>query len=261
MRILFLGDIVGRPGRDAVVAGLFRLRRECGADVVLANGENASGGLGITVKAASQLLSCGVDVITSGNHIFKHREIQTYFDGTDRLLRPANYPPGAPGTGLGVYRPDGTPPYAVINLLGRTYMDSLDCPFRTADALIGRIPGDVAVRVLDFHAEATSEKKAMAYYLDGRVSALCGTHTHVQTSDAQILPHGMAYITDLGMSGPIRSAIGMDPQAVIRRYLTGMPQRFVLSKGPVELQGAVIDIDAQTGKAVQIQAWRQACQE
>ncbi len=261
MRILFLGDIVGRPGREAVIAGLFRLRREFEVDVVLANGENASGGLGITVKAASQLLSCGVDVITTGNHVFKHREIQTYFETTDRLLRPANYPAGAPGAGLGVYGIEGRPPFAVLNLLGRTYMDNLDCPFRTADALIGLIPGDVPVRLLDFHAEATSEKKAMAYYLDGRISALCGTHTHVQTNDAQILPQGMAYITDLGMSGPVKSAIGMDPQAVIRRYVTGMPQRFVLSRGPVELQGAVIDVDAQTGKAVQIQAWRHASQE
>lgn len=260
MRILFLGDIVGRPGREAVIADLYRLRRELEVDVVLANGENASGGIGITVKAASQLLSCGVDVITSGNHVFKHREILTFFETTDRLLRPANYPAGAPGSGLGIYGIDGKPPFAVINLLGRTYMDNLDCPFQAADALIGRIPGDVPVRLVDFHAEATSEKKAMAYYLDGRVSALCGTHTHVQTSDAQILPHGMAYLTDLGMSGPVRSAIGMDPQAVIRRYVTGMPQRFVLSKGPVELQGAVLDIDAQTGKAVQIQGWRHACQ-
>jgi len=260
MRILFLGDIVGRPGREAVIAGLYRLRRDLEADIVLANGENASGGLGITVKAASQLLSSGVDVITSGNHIFKHREIQSYFETTDRLLRPGNYPVGAPGVGLGVYGIEGKPPFAVINLLGRTYMDNLDCPFQTADALLARVPGDVPVRLVDFHAEATSEKKALAYYLDGRVSALCGTHTHVQTSDAQILPQGMAYITDLGMSGPIRSAIGMDPQAVIRRYMTGMPQRFVLSKGPVELQGALLDIDAQTGKAVQIQGWRHACQ-
>ncbi|QLA18759.1 TIGR00282 family metallophosphoesterase [Desulfolutivibrio sulfoxidireducens] len=260
MRILCLGDIVGRPGRDAVIAGLFRLRRELEIDVVVANGENASGGLGITVKAASQLLSCGVDVITSGNHVFKHREILPFFETTDRLLRPGNYPPGTPGGGLGVYRLEGTPPFAVMNLLGRTYMDNLDCPFRVADEIIGRIPGDVAVRLLDLHAEATSEKKAMAYYLDGRISALCGTHTHVQTNDAQILPYGTAYITDMGMSGCVHSAIGMDPQAVIRRYVTGMPQRFVLARGPVELQGVLLDIDAGTGKTVHIQTWRHACQ-
>ncbi|MFZ5812386.1 MAG: TIGR00282 family metallophosphoesterase [Thermodesulfobacteriota bacterium] len=260
MRILCLGDIVGRPGRDAVIAGLFRLRRELDVDVVIANGENASGGLGITVKAASQLLSGGVDILTSGNHVFRHREIQAFFETSDRLLRPANYPAGTPGAGMGVYRFEDKPPVAVMNLLGRTYMDSLDCPFRVADEVIGRIPGDVTVRILDFHAEATSEKKAMAYYLDGRISALCGTHTHVQTSDAHILPHGMGYITDLGMSGPVRSAIGMDPQAVIRRFVTGMPQRFVLSKGPVELQGVLLDIDAGTGKTVHIQGWRHACQ-
>ncbi len=260
MRILFLGDIVGRPGRDAVLAGLFRLRRELGIDMVIANGENASGGLGITIKAASQLLAGGVDVLTSGNHVFKHREIQAYLETTDRLLRPANYPAGAPGAGLGIYRFEDRPPVAVMNLLGRTYMDDLDCPFRAADEILGRIPGDVAVRLLDFHAEATSEKKAMAYHLDGRITALCGTHTHVRTSDAQILPHGTAYITDLGMSGCVHSAIGMDPQAVIRRFVTGMPQRFVLAKGPVELQGALLDVDAGTGKAVQIQGWRHACQ-
>jgi metallophosphoesterase (TIGR00282 family) len=261
MRILCLGDIVGRPGRDAVIACLFRLRRELEVDVVVANGENASGGIGITVKAASQLLACGVDVLTSGNHIFKHREIQPYLETTDRLLRPANYPSGAPGVGLGIYRLEGKPPFAVMNLLGRTFMDSLDCPFRAADEILDRIPGGVAVRILDFHAEATSEKKALAYHLDGRVSALCGTHTHVQTSDSQILPHGTAYITDLGMSGAAYSALGMDPQAIIRRYRTGMPQRFVLSKGPVELQGGLLDIAAGTGKTVHRQGWRHACPE
>ncbi len=260
MRILFLGDIVGRPGRRAIFGRLASLRRELGADICLANAENASGGIGLTLKHARSLLDAGLNALTSGNHIFRHRDILSFFENSDRLLRPGNYPEGAPGTGLGVYRPKDAPPFALINLLGRTYMDAVDCPFQCADALLSQVPGDVPVKIVDFHAEATSEKKAMGYYLDGRVSAVFGTHTHVQTSDAQILPKGAAYLTDLGMTGPDRSAIGMDEQAVIRRFITALPQRFSVSAGPASLQGATLDVDADTGKALQIDIWRVACE-
>lgn len=262
MRLLILGDVVGRPGREALAGRLPRLRRELGADAVIANAENASGGIGLTAKAAREILMAGVDVMTSGNHIFRHKEILPFFETSDRLLRPANYPDGAPGAGLCVYRPDDGPPYAVLNLLGRTYMEPvLDCPFRAADALLGQIPVDVTIRVVDFHAEATSEKKALAFFLDGRVSVVVGTHTHVQTADAQILPHGTAYLTDLGMCGPTLSALGMDPAGVVRRFVTGMPHRFTVAKTPSALRGAIADIDSTTGKAVQIKAWRHDCRE
>ncbi len=259
MRILFLGDIVGRPGRAAVFERLRQVRRDLDIDLVVANGENASGGIGITAKAARQLLESGIDVMTGGNHIFRHRDIIPFFEDTERLLRPANYPEGAPGAGWRVFRPAGKPPYAVINLLGRMFMEAVDCPFHAVDAILAKLPEDVRVRLVDFHAEATSEKKALAYFLDGRVSAVCGTHTHVQTNDAQILPHGTAAITDAGMTGPVASAIGMDPENIIARYMTAMPHRFVVAKAAPELQGALLDIDASTGKAVHIAAWRLAC--
>jgi 2',3'-cyclic-nucleotide 2'-phosphodiesterase len=257
MRILFLGDIVGRPGRSIIFDRLRQIRRDLELDLVIANGENASGGIGLTAKAARQLLESGIDVLTGGNHIFRHRDILPFFETTDRLLRPANYPEGAPGVGFRVYRPTGKEPFAVINLLGRLFMEAVDSPFQAAEAIWADLPPDVPVRLVDFHAEATSEKKAMAYFLDGRVSAVLGTHTHVQTNDAQILPGGTAFLTDCGMTGPVASAIGMDPAEVIVRFVTAMPKRYVVSKSAPELQGALLDIDAATGKAVNISAWRQ----
>ena len=258
MRILFLGDIVGRPGRSILFERLRQIRRDLELDLVVANGENASGGIGLAAKAARQLLEAGIDVLTGGNHIFRHRDILPFFETTDRLLRPANYPEGAPGAGCRIYRPAGREPYAVLNILGRLFMEPVDCPFRTVDTLLAGLPSDVTVRLVDFHAEATSEKKAMAYFLDGRVSALLGTHTHVQTNDAQILQKGTAYLTDCGMTGPVASAIGMDPEEVVARFVTALPRRFTVSKSPPEMQGALLDIDAATGKAVNISAWRQA---
>lgn len=258
MRMVILGDIVGRPGRRAVLDGLRHVRRSTGADLVLANAENATDGVGLNARHARRLLDGGLDVLTSGNHIFRRPDIAPVLDHSDRLLRPANYPPGAPGRGCGVYRPPNLPPFAVINALGRTYMEPLDCPFRTVDALLEGLPEDVSIVVVDFHAEATSEKKALGFYLDGRISALCGTHTHVQTNDAQILPGGTAYITDLGMCGPQRSSLGMEPDPVIRRYLTGLYQRFAVARTEPSLQGAVLDVDDDTGKALQITAWRWA---
>lgn len=256
MNILFLGDIVGRPGRKALADSLKSLRASLGLDLVLANAENASGGIGLNARAARELLSLPLDVLTSGNHIWKHKDIFGFFNESDRLLRPANYPAGAPGAGLAVFKAaDGTP-YAVLNLLGRTYMEAADCPFQTADSLLATLPGDLRVRLVDFHAEATSEKKAMGLFLDGRVSAVLGTHTHVQTNDPRVLPRGTAYLTDLGMCGPVDSIIGMEPQAIVSRFLSRLPVRFEVARGPVRLEGALCEIDAATGRAVSIRPWQ-----
>lgn len=256
MRILFLGDIVGRPGRKAVTEALPRLRRQLGLDLALANAENASGGLGVNAKAARELLSAGFDMLTSGNHIWRYKDIYNFLIENPRLLRPANYPEGAPGNGLGLYESPGGEPYAVINLMGRTYMEAVDCPFQTAQSLLDTIPGDVRVRLVDFHAEATSEKRAMGYFLDGRVSAVLGTHTHVQTADAQVLPRGTAYMTDLGMCGPAHSVLGMDATIIVNRFLNRLPARFEVAKNPASLAGALIDIDPKTGQALAVSPWK-----
>ncbi len=254
--ILFLGDIVGRPGRKAVSDSLSHLRQTLALDIVVANAENAAGGIGLTTKAAKELLACHIDVLTSGNHIWKHRDIINFIAESERLLRPANYPVGVPGSGLGVYDATDGSRYAVLNLLGRTYMEAVDCPFQTAEALLATLPGDVRVRLVDFHAEATSEKRAMGYFLDGRVSAVLGTHTHVQTNDAQLLPKGTAYITDLGMCGPWNSVLGMDHQGIVSRFLNLMPVRFEVAKNPARLHGALLTIDPATGRAVTICPWQ-----
>ena len=258
MRLLFLGDVFGRPGRTVLTQRMPGLRRDLGLDRVVANAENASGGLGLTAKAARQLLESGLDVLTGGNHTFRCADLGPMLDSSERLLRPANYPAGAPGRGWRVFRPRDAAPYAVINLLGRTFMAAVDCPFAAAEGILGQLPADVPVRLVDFHAEATSEKKAMGYFLDGRVSAVLGTHTHVQTADAQLLPQGTAYMTDLGMTGPAASALGMDPEEVVARFRTGLPRRFMVSKAAPEMQGALIDIDASAGKVVTIAPWRLA---
>ena len=256
MNILFLGDIVGRPGRKALADSLRGLRQSLGLDAVLANAENASGGIGINAKAAKELLSLPLEALTSGNHIWKHKDIFAFFNETERLLRPANYPAGAPGSGLGVFEGKDGSPFAVLNLMGRTYMEAADCPFQTADTLLATLPGNVKVRIVDFHAEATSEKKAMGYFLDGRVSAVFGTHTHVQTNDPRILPKGTAYLTDLGMCGPLDSIIGMESQTIVNRFLTRLPVRFDVAKGSARLEGAFCEIDAATGRAVSIRPWQ-----
>ena len=256
MNILFLGDIVGRPGRKAVCESLYRLRQTLGLDLVMANAENASGGIGLTAKAAKELLAAKPDVLTSGNHIWKHKDIFAFFAETGRLLRPANYPAGAPGSGLGVYETMAGERYAVVNLMGRTYMEAADCPFATADALLAGLPEDVRVRIVDFHAEATSEKRAMGFHLDGRVTAVVGTHTHVQTNDAQLMPHGTAYITDLGMCGPACSILGMEPAGIVGRFVNRLPVRFEVAKGPARLEGALIAVDGDTGRAVSIRPWK-----
>jgi len=253
MRILFLADIVGKTARKEVIAHLGDLRRRLQLDWVVANGENVSGGIGLTPKNALQLHQAGVDVLTSGNHIWKHKEIIEFLEQTDWLLRPANYPPDTPGRGSGMYESGGQS-LAVINLQGRTFMEALDCPFRCADEILARLPKHTPVLV-DFHAEATSEKKAMLFYLAGRVSALIGTHTHVQTADAQILDGHTGYISDAGMCGPVRSIIGMDPETVVSRFVNKLPQRFIPAEGDTMLQGLVLDLDPASGRAEQVQGW------
>jgi len=259
MRILFLGDIVGRPGRTAVKKHLASIRADVGADLILANAENASGGLGLSAEGAKELLNAGLDVLTSGNHIWKFKDMPSYMGRESRLIRPANYPPGLPGQGMFVLRKEGLPPVAVLNLLGRTFMPPVDCPFRVADALLTQLDTeapDVKIRLVDFHAEATSEKAALGWHLDGRVSAVLGTHTHVQTADARLLKQGTAFITDLGMSGPIDSCLGMNVAPILRKFLTAAPERFEVADGPVALCGALLDIDDTSGQAQSIAAWR-----
>jgi metallophosphoesterase (TIGR00282 family) len=250
-----IGDIIGRPGRHAVERELPGLRDERGIDFVTANGENVAGGMGLTSSTADALLGAGVDVITSGNHIWDKREIYPYLESNERVLRPLNYGTAdVPGRGWGTYQAlDGTD-IAVVNLIGRTYMQPLDNPFTEADRLLGEGSEPLPpVRLVDFHCEITSEKNAMGIYLDGRVSAVMGTHTHTVTGDERILPKGTAYQSDLGMTGPIWSVIGFDPATVLPRFLTGLPTRFEVGSGPVVLNATQIDIDPATGRALAIE--------
>lgn len=247
MRILFFGDIVGKPGRLILRKRLPSLREEHQADLVIANGENASGGIGLSGDTMRELFGAGIDILTSGNHIWKHKEMYNLLNNEPRLIRPANYPHGAPGNGLVIHElPDGRK-IAVMNLLGRTFMDDIDCPFSKADTLLAAIPDDVTVRIIDFHAEATSEKKALSFYVDGKVSAVIGTHTHVQTADAMILQKGTGYITDAGMCGVEESCLGMDPKVIIDRFMTGLPQRFKIAKGTAHINGLFMDVNEETG--------------
>lgn len=251
IRILFIGDIFGQPGRRIVKEALPRLVEDYHPDLVLANGENAAAGFGITPPLVEELLDLGIAVLTSGNHIWDKKEIIPYLaerkDG--RLLRPANFPALAPGHGLYIGRTSAGLGFAVLNLQGRVFMPSIDCPFQTVDALLDRVPPEVKIRVVDMHAEATSEKLAMGWYLDGRATAVVGTHTHVPTADETLLPQGTAYITDLGMTGPYNSIIGVEKQAVIRKLLNQMPTRFEVARGDVRLCGVLIDADPETGRA------------
>jgi len=245
MKILFIGDIVGAPGRRAVEELLDRVVDRHAIDLVVANCENAAGGIGVTPQIADQLFALRIDVLTSGNHIWKHKEILPYLDGADRLLRPANYPPETPGVGVIVVETAAGEPAAIINLEGRVFMNALECPFRTADRVLAALPPEVKIILVDMHAEATSEKLALGWHLSGRVSAVVGTHTHVQTADERVLPGGTGYITDVGMTGPIDSVIGMKKEVILERFLTMRPQSFKVASGNIQLQGVVIDIDSQ----------------
>ncbi len=254
MRILFLGDVVGRPGRRAVSALLAKLAAEHGAEFVVVNCENSAAGYGVTASVAEELFNAGADCLTSGNHVWAHKEVYELLEKEPRLLRPANFPPGAPGRGLGVYQNGSGVKIAVLNLQGRIFMDAIDCPFRAADAILGELGEDVRVRIVDFHAEATSEKQAMGWHLDGRVSAVIGTHTHVQTADERILPGGTAYISDAGMCGVLDSVIGVDKDIATRRIVSGLPARFEVPKGgEVAVQGVVVEVDEGSGRAVGIE--------
>ena len=250
MRVLMLGDAVGRPGRTALRNQLASLRLHKELDLIIVNGENSAGGIGITIKVMKELFELGVDVITTGNHVWKNKEIYKQLELEPRLLRPANYPPGAPGTGIGVYQVKGLQ-LAVINLLGRHNLEDVDCPFRKADELLTALPPELNLILVDFHAETTSEKKAVGWYLDGRVSAVAGTHTHVQTNDAQILPKGTGYMSDLGMCGVEASVLGLDHQNIVERFIYKRPVRFKLAEGPIWLNGAIFNLNEHTGKCVE----------
>ena len=251
MKILFVGDIFGEPGRKIVRQVMPDLIEEYAPDLILGNGENAAHGFGITPGLVDELLDTGIEVLTSGNHIWDRKEIIPYFaeSRNGRLLRPANFPPGMPGQGLYLGRTRGGAPYAVLNLQGRVFMSCIDCPFRAADALLAAIAPECRIRLLDMHAETTSEKVALGWYLDGRVSAIIGTHTHVPTADERILPEGTAYITDVGMTGPYDSVIGMDKRTVIERFLKQTPAKFDVARGDVRLSAVLIEADEATGRA------------
>ncbi|MCR4425754.1 MAG: TIGR00282 family metallophosphoesterase [Firmicutes bacterium] len=256
MQVAMFGDIMGRPGRTWAIRKIAEVRAGGLCDFVVANGENAAGGMGLTPEVARELLDAGVDVITTGNHVWNKREMAAYLPIEPRVLRPANYPRAVPGSGFHIVRNHGYR-LAVINLQGRVFMDPIDSPFEIGDAVVDMVASSADAIVVDFHAEATSEKQALAIHLDGRVSAVVGTHTHVQTADERVLPRGTAYITDLGMSGPIDSVIGMDPDTVLPRFLTGLPTRFNVARGPVVVEGVIIDIDHATGRARSIQRVRE----
>jgi metallophosphoesterase (TIGR00282 family) len=244
MKILFIGDIFAAPGRRIVADHLRDIINAQQIDLAIANAENSAGGFGITPLIAEELFKLGLDILTSGNHIWDKREIYDYIGRTPRLLRPANYPPGTPGTGLAIWKH-----CAILNLQGRTYMPNTDCPFRAADQILAELDPNIKVRFVDFHAEVTSEKIALGWYLDGRVSAVIGTHTHVPTADTRVLPGGTAYQTDVGMTGPYNSIIGVDKDMIVKRFLTAMPVRMETGKGGVELHSVIIDVDETTGKA------------
>jgi metallophosphoesterase (TIGR00282 family) len=251
MRILFIGDVVGSPGRDMITNYLPRLKRKYQPTATIVNGENAAGGRGITSKIVKLLMESGAQAITMGNHTWDNREIFDFIDTTPQLIRPANFPEGTPGQGFTLIKVNNIE-IAIINLQGRTFLPPLDCPFRTADQIIKQVRKRTPYIFVDFHAEATSEKQAMGWYLDGQVSAVVGTHTHIQTSDNRLLPKGTAYITDVGMTGPYDGILGMDREAVLKKFLTNLPVRFEVVTGREQLNGVIIDLDKSTGLAKSI---------
>jgi hypothetical protein len=253
VRILFIGDIVGEPGRKVVRRLVPRLRSTLELDVVIANGENMAGGSGITPRTALEVFDAGVDVITSGDHVWDQKEVMTYIPNEPRVLRPLNYPPGTPGAGSFLLQIPSHAPLAVMNAQGRTFMSDLENPFHAVPAEVRRLRQTTLLVFLDFHAEATSEKIALARMLDGQVSAVIGTHTHVQTADEQLFPGGTAYLTDAGFTGSHESVLGREIEPVIRRFVTNLPQRFEVAEKRVFLQGAVIEIDESNGRALSIQ--------
>jgi hypothetical protein len=253
MKVLFIGDIVGKTGRNATKALLPAIVNRYKIDLVIANGENAAGGFGITDKLASEIFSHGVHVITTGNHVWDKKEFIPQISKENRVLRPVNYPPGVPGYGSLLYSLNNGIKVGVINISGRVFMSHIDCPFRTGKDEVEKLRSTTKMIIIDFHAEATSEKIAFGYYMDGKVSAVIGTHTHVQTADEKILPGGTAYITDVGMTGPYDSVIGIEKEQIIERFLTNMPMRFETAKGEGIFSAVVIEIDEETGKSSAVQ--------
>jgi 2',3'-cyclic-nucleotide 2'-phosphodiesterase len=256
MKVLCIGDIMGEPGRRAVARAVPRLVAQRQVDVVIGNGENVAGGFGITPELAEELFDMGLAVITTGNHAWDKKEALDYFARQPRLLRPANYPAGVPGNGSVVVESAGGERLAVLQLMGRAYMPTIDCPFQTAKREVARLKRETLAVIVDMHAEATSEKMAMGHYLDGDVIAVVGTHTHVQTADEQILPKGTAYITDIGMTGPLHSVIGVKKELAIEKFLTAMPRRFEVASGPSVFCAVLVELDARLGKAIAMERIR-----
>ena len=253
MKILVIGDIVGRPGRAVIEREVIRLREERAIDLVIANCENAAGGAGITPSTADELFRAGVDVLTSGNHVWKKREAFDLLKLDHRVIRPANYPDGAPGTGSTVVETLAGQKVGVLNVMGRVFMEPLDCPFRTAERELARLSLVTPVIIVDMHAEATSEKVAMGWFLDGKVSCVFGTHTHIPTADERILPKGTAFITDVGMTGPYDSVIGRRVDQILERFLSNIPNRSEVAEGNVQLRGLLIEVTPSTGKATAVE--------
>ncbi len=249
MNILFIGDIVGSPGRQVIKELLPGLRKEFNLNFVIANAENAAGGSGITARVSDELFSFGVDVLTSGDHIWKKKEIFEFIEQEERILRPINFPAGAPGRGFGLFKTKDGVKVGVINVNGRVFMEALECPFKRSKEAVEALSKETNIIIVDIHAEATSEKVALGWYLDGKVCAVLGTHTHIQTADEKILFQGSAYLTDAGMTGPYDSVIGRRVENVLERFLTAVPVRFEVASENVQLHGAVLDVDEKTGKA------------
>ncbi|MFT4413640.1 TIGR00282 family metallophosphoesterase [Fredinandcohnia humi] len=251
MKLLFIGDVVGSPGRDMISEYLPKLKAKYHPNLTIINGENSASGRGITHKIYNQFIENGAQAITLGNHAWDNKDIFEFIDTAKHIIRPANFPEGTPGKGI-IYCPVGGQEVAIINLQGRTFLPPLDCPFKKADELVNQAKKRTSIIFVDFHAEATSEKLAMGWYLDGRVTAVVGTHTHVQTADNRILPEGTAFITDVGMTGPYDGILGMDKDAVIKKFKTALPVRFEVVNGRTQLNGILIDVDQKTGKAKSI---------
>ena len=260
VKILFVGDIIGKTGRQALSRELHRLIDRHRVDVVIANGENAAGGFGLTEEVAGELFKLGIDILTSGNHIWDKKEALDYLRREEKVIRPANYPEGTPGCGSVIFATAGGLKVAVLNLEGRVFMNNLECPFRVADREIERLKKETPVIFIDFHAEATSEKASLGWYLDGRASAVIGTHTHVQTADERILPGGTAYMTDAGMTGAFDSVIGIRKDEAIAKFLTQMPVRFEVAKANIRLNGVVVEVDEESGRAHRIERINIACE-
>lgn len=253
VKLLFIGDIIGKPGREALSRELHRIVDRHLVDLVIANGENAAGGFGLTQETAQDLFKCGVHVLTSGNHIWDKKDALEYIKREERIVRPANYPEGTPGRGATLVRTPGGVKVGILNLEGRVFMNNLDCPFRCADREIAKLKEETPIVFVDFHAEATSEKVSLGWYLDGRVSAVVGTHTHVQTADERILPAGTAYLTDAGMTGSFDSVIGVRKEDAIEKFVTQRPAKFEVAKKDIRLNGVVIEVDEKSGLALGIE--------